>query len=183
MAAMTKVRRTAFSPETDVALAWMVAKREGGGIFWHNGGTGGYRSFMGYDPKSRVGVVVLSNMSAREGVDDIGMHLLDSATPIARILPLDIHTEITLDPKIYDRYTGVYQLAPAINMVFTRDGAHLFVQLGKQAKFEIFPESEKVFFLKVVEARITFETGEDGRATSATLHQNGRDQKAKRVEP
>jgi len=33
-----------------------------------------------------------------------------------------------------------------------------------------------------VDAQISFETGEDGRATAATLHQNGRDQKAKRVE-
>jgi hypothetical protein len=34
-----------------------------------------------------------------------------------------------------------------------------------------------------IDAQFTFETGADGRATAATLHQNGRDQKAKRVEP
>jgi serine-type D-Ala-D-Ala carboxypeptidase/endopeptidase len=182
MAAMTKVRRPAFGPQTDIALAWHVAKRERGEIFWHNGGTGGYRSFMGYDPKSREGMVVLSNMSTGAGVDDIGMHLLDSSVPLAKLPLLVSHTEIKFDPKIFDRYTGVYQFTPAITLTFTRDGAQMFAQLTNQPKFEIFAESEKDFFLKVVDAQISFETGEDGRATAATLHQNGRDQKAKRVE-
>ena len=180
MAAMTKVRRPAFGPQSDIALAWLVATREGREIFWHNGGTGGYRSFMGYDPKSRVGVVVLSNMMTGAGVDDIGMHLLDSSVPLAKLPALRM--EITLDPKIFDRYTGVYQFTPAITLTFTREGARMFTQLTNQPKFEIFAESEKEFFLKVVDAQISFETGEDGRATAATLHQNGRDQKAKRVE-
>src|ERR1017187_3791864 len=78
MAAMTKVRRPAGNPQTEVALAWIVAKKEGREIYWQNGGTGGYRSFIGFDPKSRVGVVLLSNMSTRTGMDDIGMHLLDA---------------------------------------------------------------------------------------------------------
>jgi CubicO group peptidase (beta-lactamase class C family) len=182
MAAMTKVRRAGGGPQMDIALAWHVAKRERGEIFWHNGGTGGYRSFMGYDPKSRVGVVVLSNMMTSAGVDDIGMHLLDSSVPLAKLTPRVTHTEITLEPKTFDRYTGAYQFTPAITLTFTRDGAQMFAQLTNQPKFEIFAESEKDFFLKVVDAQISFETGEDGRATAAMLHQNGRDQKAKRAE-
>jgi D-alanyl-D-alanine-carboxypeptidase/D-alanyl-D-alanine-endopeptidase len=183
MAAMTKVRRPAGGPQTDIALAWIVVKREGREIFWHNGGTGGYRSFIGYDPKLRLGVVVLSNMMTGVGVDDIGTHLLDSSQPLATLRPLVSHKEIPLDPKTFDRYTGVYQFAPGITLAFTREGAQMFTQLTGQPKIEIFAESEKEFFLKVVDAQISFETGESGRATAATLHQNGRDQKAKRVEP
>jgi serine-type D-Ala-D-Ala carboxypeptidase/endopeptidase len=181
MAAMTKVRRTGDVPQTEIALAWIVAKRDGREMFWHNGGTGGYRSFMGYDPKSRVGVVVLSNMSTGVGVDDIGMHLLDSSAPLAKLSPLTTHKEITLDPKIFDRYTGVFQFVPGVTLTFTREDAHIFGQLTNQPKFEMFAESEKGFFLKVVDAQITFETADDGRATAAILHQNGRDQKATRV--
>ena len=43
-------------------------------------------------------------------------------------------------------------------------------------------KSEKEYFLKVVDARITFETDAAGRATELTLHQNGRDMPAKRIE-
>jgi serine-type D-Ala-D-Ala carboxypeptidase/endopeptidase len=182
MAAMTKVRRPGNGPQSDIALGWIAAKREGRVIYWHNGGTGGYRSFFGYDPKSRVGVVLLSNMSTRTGVDDIGLHLLDSSLPLAKLSPLVSHKEIVLDPKIFDRYVGVYQFVPGIAMTFTREGAHMFTQLTSQPKFEIFAEGEKEFFVKAVDAQITFETGADGRATTAVLHQNGRDQKAKRIE-
>jgi len=182
MAAMTKVRRPGGRPETDVALAWMVGKKDGREIFWHNGGTGGYRSFIGYDPKSRVGVVALCNMSTRDGVDDIGMHLLDPSAPLVKLTPLVKHAEIKLDPKIYDRYTGRYEFAPGIALTFTRDGEHMFTQLTGQPKFEIFAEGEKDFFVKAVDAQFTFETGGDGRGTAAILHQNGRDQKAKRAD-
>jgi hypothetical protein len=58
----------------------------------------------------------------------------------------------------------------------------MFTQIASQPAFEIFAESEKEFFLKAVNAQISFETGEGGRATAATLHQNGRDRKATRVE-
>jgi CubicO group peptidase (beta-lactamase class C family) len=182
MAAMTKVRRPGSGPQSEIALAWIAASRDGRVIYWHNGGTGGYRSFMGFDPKSRVGVVALSNMSTRTGVDDIGLHLLDSTLPLAKLSPLVAHKEIALDPKIYDRYVGAYQFAPGIALTFTREGAHLFTQLTGQPKFEIFAEGEKEFFVKAVDAQISFETDANGRGTTAILHQNGRDQKAKRVE-
>jgi CubicO group peptidase (beta-lactamase class C family) len=181
MASMTKVRRAGSGSTSEIALAWIVNKREGHEIFWHNGGTGGYRCFMGFDPKSRVGVVALSNMSTTAGVDDIGMHLLDPSLPLARLSPPVAHKEISLDPKIFDRYVGVYQFTPAITLTFTRDGERMFAQLTNQPKFEIFAESEKAFFLKVVDAQIAFETGIEGRATAAILHQNGLDQRAVRV--
>jgi hypothetical protein len=116
-------------------------------------------------------------------MDDIGMHLLDASAPLAKLSPLVTHKEIALDPKIFDRYVGVYQFAPGVALTFTREGAHMFTQLTNQPKFEIFAEGGKDFFVKAVDRQFTFETGADGRATAATLHQNGRDQKAKRVEP
>ena len=43
-------------------------------IAWHNGGTGGYRSFLGIDLVKRRAVVVLTNSA--NGADDIGRRLL-----------------------------------------------------------------------------------------------------------
>ena len=49
-------------------------------MIWHNGGTGGFRSFIGFTADSRFGVVVLSNST--EGVDDVAVELLrDLAKP------------------------------------------------------------------------------------------------------
>jgi hypothetical protein len=63
-----------------VALGWFIERRHGEEIHWHNGGTGGFRSFAGFNQKSGRGVVVLSNVS--QGVDDIGLHLLSQKFPI-----------------------------------------------------------------------------------------------------
>lgn len=61
-------------PGAPVRLGWQESAIGETMALWHNGGTGGYRSFVGFAPSSRVGVVVLSN-SANE-VDTIGMGLL-----------------------------------------------------------------------------------------------------------
>jgi len=92
------------------------------------------------------------------------------------------HKEIQVDPKIFEGYVGSYQLAPNFSITITREGAHLFEQATSQPKFEIFPESNKDYFLKVVDARITFVTDAQGRATELILHQGGADQHARRVE-
>ncbi|HEY0590372.1 MAG TPA: serine hydrolase domain-containing protein, partial [Thermoanaerobaculia bacterium] len=82
MAAMLKTRRPTGAPGLEIALGWHVSTRDGREIVWHNGGTGGYRSFVGFDPKARTGVVVLANMFTEAGVDDIGRHLLDPSAPL-----------------------------------------------------------------------------------------------------
>ncbi len=88
------VRRSAGSPGLEIAYAWHIQTKDGNAIIWHNGGTGGYRTYMGYDPKARVGVVVLSNISTPAGQDDIGRHLLNASYPLLKVSPPAEHAEI-----------------------------------------------------------------------------------------
>jgi D-alanyl-D-alanine-carboxypeptidase/D-alanyl-D-alanine-endopeptidase len=69
-------RPTGIRDET-AGFGWIIAKSGDDEMIWHNGGTGGYRSFVGFLPKAKVGVVVLSNTYTEIGVDDIGQHLLN----------------------------------------------------------------------------------------------------------
>ena len=49
----------------DIAMGWFILNRDSGDRwYWHNGGTGGYRSSVVMDPEQKTGVVVLSNISA-----------------------------------------------------------------------------------------------------------------------
>ncbi|MBL8178672.1 MAG: serine hydrolase [Bryobacterales bacterium] len=166
--------RKPAGPSLTVGLGWHVFEgdRE---IVWHNGGTGGYRSFAGFAPKSGRGVVVLTNTFF--SADDIGLHLLDPSRKLQ-----EFRKEIVLPQTVLDRYTGRYSFAPGIVLGVTSESGRLFVQLTGQPRFEVFAESEKKFFLKVVEAQLTFASEGDGKATAVTLHQNGRDQLAKRME-
>lgn len=183
MAATLAVRRPTGSPTMEIALGWHVFKTPGGKeLVWHNGGTGGYRSFVGFDRASRIGVVALSNVSTQTGVDDIGRHILDRSLPLVKTTPPPERKEVDVAPEILDRYVGKYQLAPTFVIAVTREGKQLYVQATAQPRFEVFATSEREFFLKAVNASITFETETDGRAVALVLHQNGIDQRAKRID-
>jgi D-alanyl-D-alanine-carboxypeptidase/D-alanyl-D-alanine-endopeptidase len=186
MKAMLEVRRPAG--QSEIGLGWLIYSTDGREIVWHNGKTGGFYSFVGYDPKARIGVVVISN-ATRSGVDDIGLHLLNPKLLLANPEPPKQHTEIHIDPKLLDNYTGRYQVTPNLIFEITRDDDRLFgqgfTQINGQAmvlpKFELFAEGEKNFFARVADHQITFETGPEGRATSLILHRAGRDMPAARL--
>jgi CubicO group peptidase (beta-lactamase class C family) len=185
MKAMLEVRRPAG--QTKIGLGWLIYATDGREIAWHNGGTGGFRSFVGYDPKEGIGVVILSNAFTLAGVDDIGFHLLNPKLPLANPEPPKQHTETHIDPKLLDHYTGRYQMTANLILEITHDGDRLFAQAFVQLphnrpgdptaalKFELFAEGEKNFFARVTDKQIAFETGPDGRATGLVLHQPGRD--------
>jgi CubicO group peptidase (beta-lactamase class C family) len=45
-----------------LALAWhVISLPDSTRLFWHNGGTGGFRSFIAFAPDKRAGVVLLAN--------------------------------------------------------------------------------------------------------------------------
>jgi D-alanyl-D-alanine-carboxypeptidase/D-alanyl-D-alanine-endopeptidase len=182
MAAEVSIRRPAGAPDMEIAYAWHIQTKNGNSIIWHNGGTGGYRTYMGFDPKSHVGVVVLSNISSAAGPDDIGRHLLDASYPLIKAEPPTEHKEVSVDTKVFDKYTGSYQMGPNAIMTISREGDQLFTQLTGQPKLPLFPEGERRFFLKVVDAQVTFDTDSQGNTTQAILHQGGRDMVAKRID-
>lgn len=58
-----------------VGLGWhRSALEDGRTMIWHNGGTGGYRSFCGFVKETRTAVVVLANSTA--DVDALGVAVL-----------------------------------------------------------------------------------------------------------
>ena len=68
---------------TRVGLGWHISKGAEGDVVWHNGGTGGYRTFAGFVKATGKGVVVLTNST--KGADDIGFRLLNSAAKLIEV--------------------------------------------------------------------------------------------------
>ena len=75
MRRMRSVHRETGVPDLEIAMAWHIFHKFGTDIVWHNGGTGGYRTFAGLDPAKKTGVVVLCNTSVN--CDDVGLHVLE----------------------------------------------------------------------------------------------------------
>jgi CubicO group peptidase (beta-lactamase class C family) len=62
-------------PDLAIGLGWVRLDRPNL-LWWHNGGTGGYRSFAGFRPERRDAVVVLTNQA--RSVDRIGIAMFRS---------------------------------------------------------------------------------------------------------
>jgi len=65
----------AESDHVKQCIGWIANTQHDGTITWHNGGTGGYRSFMGFDIKNKKGVVILGN-AGNCSVDSLGLYFL-----------------------------------------------------------------------------------------------------------
>ena len=169
-------------PGQHIALNWF--RVDATGSFWHNGGTGGYSSYALFNPEKDFGVIVLYNAGpgADTFADKLGQHIEQRLTGLAAVaLAREFPKTVDVDAKVLDGYVGDYQLAPNFILTVTREGTRMITQATGQGKIEIFPESQTRFFTKVMEAQITFETDDQGRATGLVLHQNGADHEAKRV--
>lgn len=88
---------------------------------------------------------------------------------------------IKLDPQLYDRLAGDYELMPGFTITIIRRGDKLISRATGQPEVELFPESETRFFLKVVDAQVDFTLDASGRATGLVLHQGGQDLPGKKV--
>jgi CubicO group peptidase (beta-lactamase class C family) len=69
-----EVRAPTGRPDLSIALGWHIRQVNGHSIVWHNGGTGGYRTWLGFDASRRIAAVVLTNST--HGADDLGYELL-----------------------------------------------------------------------------------------------------------
>jgi len=82
VAALAKTHRPLFKVDDglSVGMAWHIARRdkEPRELVWHNGGTGGYASFIAFSKAERAGVVVLANTAV--GVEDAGIAVLMTIT-------------------------------------------------------------------------------------------------------
>ena len=173
-------RRPTTIPHVQIALGWHTLDYYDREIFWHNGGTGGYHSFVAFDPKTHTAAVVLSN-SAND-IDDIGRHLIEPQYAVAKLVPSREHKEVAVDPKLFDSYVGKYEIASGVTASVFRDGEKLMTQVTGQPAFQIFPESETEFFFKIVDAQITFVKDEKGKVTKLVVHQNGQDVPATKLD-
>lgn len=162
-----------FAGEPKVGLGWHLLEAEGRTVVWHNGGTGGYRAFAGFDPDRGIGVVILNNSTSSP--DDIGFHLL-AGTPLAPAPPPPlVREEIQLAAEDLAKFAGEYALevAPDFHLVFTVEDGVLMLTPTGQPKTAVHPESPVKFFSRIVDAQFEFLLGEDGKPVALILHQHG----------
>lgn len=107
------------------------------------------------------------------------MRLLGMVPPSA--LPPKRRAAIELPPSALSAYVGVYQLARGLQFeVSMRDGA-LVIMPPNGGAVRLWPETRNDFFVKEVDAQITFTRDATGAVTGFVLHQYDRDRPARKV--
>ncbi len=97
--AVRKHRRT-DSPQTAIGLGWHINSENALDIVWHNGGSGGSRSYVAMLPDQRIGICVLANW-AQANVDELGrklvyLLLLERSAPV----PTEAEPSHALEPTV-----------------------------------------------------------------------------------
>lgn len=81
-------------------------------------------------------------------------------------------TVVKIDSRVFDRYVGAYVLGRQYTTVSRKDD-HYYVQITGQKPYEIFPQSDHEFFLKEVDAHLTFIADANGKTYKMSLRQGG----------
>lgn len=160
--------------KNDYALGVTSSLVNGRRVIAHGGGIDGFNTHLAYYPDSKTVVVVLSNVNGIVPGTLSGQ--LGALMHGESVMLTSERKAITVPAATLQKYAGAYELAPGAVMTITLEGDSLMGQLTGQGKLPIFPQSETLFFLKVVDAQIEFAAD----ASSLVLHQNGRSTKATR---
>jgi hypothetical protein len=134
--------------------------------------TFGSRVYIGFDPVSRRGLVVLANCYNDPVLSGLKCLLKNRS-------PKPFRTA-EVDPKIYDGYVGQYRLSNGHILAVHREANRLLMQrlerTGQEVSlpsFELFPESATCFYNHFVDVWITFTPEGQGQAARLKLIADG----------
>lgn len=153
-----------------MALGWHARSDSAGNtIYWHNGGTGGFASFLAVNPATSQGWLILSASSEYGWLTELGF------SPLAA---QEESTEaIDLAPFI-----GVFQLAPSLFLTVSEQEGRLFGQATGQGAFPLTHKGGREFEFAAARIEITFKATADGLSPGMDFVQAGRKIDAPRVE-
>jgi CubicO group peptidase (beta-lactamase class C family) len=132
-------------------LGWEI---DGKGRYWHNGGTGGYHAFVGFDPKTKRGVVILcatSTMTIDRLVGPLYGVLEGTATPPPTYPSA---TELAA-------YVGHYDFQGMKINVAVR-GKRLYVEGPGEGPIRLVPLSTNEFWIEQLQSLAAFDSA-DGK--------------------
>ncbi|MBL7920216.1 MAG: serine hydrolase [Bacteroidia bacterium] len=161
------------------AYGWMFTKYKEHKKFFHGGGIEGFNTVINRFTDDELCIIILKNVDNYQLFNANKM-----ATAIMFGEKFDLPSEhkiATVDKHIYKTLAGDYELEKDFVLSITTDGINIYSQATGQDKFEIYPEGEYKYFLKIVDAQLEFNKDDKGNISSLILHQGGADMPAKKI--
>jgi len=171
------------------AVGFSISRIGEGWYFSHGGSNWGFRATLMAHKVKGYGLAIMAN--ADQGGAVMGelsrriqrAYEWDSvAEPVRRgFETVPERTEVDVDVSVLETFVGEYELEPGFSIVVTVEDGLIYVEPTGQGKIQIYAESETKFFLKVVNAQVTFTKGDTGEVTGMILHQGGANRTAPKV--
>jgi serine-type D-Ala-D-Ala carboxypeptidase/endopeptidase len=161
---------------SSLGLAWFTTPVTGDQMIWHDGGTGGYRSYAGFLKNKQLGVVVFA--SSDFDVSDLGAHLLATIQPL-RSIPKTVQVDLNTLQSCVGRYQGTG--GDYFDIGFGHDHLTCAYSGDRGASYTFYPSSLWTFFLTVVDASARFQANSQGLVTKLAWTQNGQSSTYNRV--
>lgn len=142
-----------------MGLGWMIAPLGEARVRVHEGGTGGFSSFVAFDPAAGRGVVVLADTALTDlgGLSDIGLPLFGADVPVGAP-----RVERPAPPALLASLAGDYLLETGLPMTLRVRGDALEIQADGQPAFAMGHDSTGAFFPRAFDALLV--PGPDGRS-------------------
>ena len=126
-----KLSQQQVSKTPAMAMNWMLLPVAGRTVHVHEGGTGGFSSFVAFDNEQQRGVVILSDTTWNSlgSLGTLGLHLVDKSFPLGK-------PRIAVKPQddLLEGLVGEYQVG-AMKMKLSRKGDALVIQAEGQPAY------------------------------------------------
>lgn len=177
----------AASPAS-IENGWQIANQPPQLIYWHNGGTGGYRSIIGFNSATQEGVVMLTNNAFTVGgLYPLLLHLFDQKKPLPELL-----TYVDFDDTQLAKYVGKYKIHAQHrnNNEIGKGNLYFDIQIvqgrlavveNNEPQFLFYPLSQKYFFYEPFGYLIQFDINKASAITGLIFHQWGGQIKADKI--
>ncbi|TNJ35257.1 serine hydrolase [Arenimonas terrae] len=142
-----------------MAMNWMLAPLNGRTWHAHEGGTGGFSSFVAFDRAAARGVIVLSDTALHSlgGLGSLGLHLADASVPLGK--PRKV---VAAPAELVDALVGHYTLQGGMKMELSRKGEALVIQAEGQPAFEMGHDDAGDFYPLAFDALLRPQRKADG---------------------
>lgn len=150
-------------------FGWAFGDVGGHKVIEHGGAWQGFTSHIARYVDEKLTIIVLTNRAgANPGNIAHGIEALYASERI----PVK-HKEVQLDPRSLDQFVGRYELEAGSVLSITRSGEHLWLKATGQPRYQMFPESPTDFFLKAIDAQVSFAKDASGKVTHLIFHRDG----------
>lgn len=158
------------APGDNEGIGWMI---DSAGRLWHDGTTGGFRTFIIIDPKNRRGVVVMASTESSL-VDSLGRNLLEVLNGSGKP-PAALPTADQLAACV-----GKYDFTGTVLTIALRD-KRIYLEGPGEPAHRIVPSGEQTYWIEGLQAGAQFERTGD-KVTSVVFQIGAKLIRAPRVE-